>query len=109
MYIKKENPDEEEIVPSFPMKMELPNDSLDIKDFKAEETLGEFLEGSYSDTLTLEPIKEPLKPEPSSRTSINVGSNELNSNLNYLLHYFFCNFIVKLLSFYILQLNSLIQ
>ena len=89
MYIKKENPNEEEIVLCFPIKMELPEDSLDIKDFKAEETSVEFLEGGYSDFPTLEPIKKPL---PSSRTSIKVGSNQLNSNLNYLLHYFFLHF-----------------
>ena len=81
MDIKKENEDEEAIVPSFTIKMELPKDSLDIEKFKTKEASDEFLKEDYSDFPTLEPIKEPMKLEPISRTSIKVGSDQFNSKL----------------------------
>ena len=85
MYIKKESVDEDGNVPSFPIKMELPEDSLDIKNFQAEETLEEVLEEGYSNFPTLEPIKKPFKLEPNCRTCIKVGFNKLNSKLHYFL------------------------
>ena len=69
MHIKKEKQDEE-IVTNVSVKMELLNSSMNISDFKTEETSEEFLAEDCSNFSTLKLVNDL----PTLETYIKVGS-----------------------------------